>query len=262
MDARTLNPAQARRKFREGLVTPTSGWSAGYTQANLIALPRELAFDFLLFAQRNPKPCPVLEVLEPGAVRGGIFAADDADVRTDAPAYRVFSNGELVDEIPDAREVWRDDLVAFLLGCSFSFEHPLMDNGIPVRHISAGRNVPMYKTNIACRPAGSLSGNLVVSLRMIPAEQVSDAVRISSRYPAVHGAPVYIGDPAALGISDLQNPDFGDPPVTEDGDVPVFWACGVTPQAMVMQSRPELAITHAPGHMLITDQQDRSYQVP
>lgn len=262
MDTRSLSPAQARRRFREGLVTPTSGWSAGYTQANLLALPRELAFDFLLFAQRNPKSCPVLEVLEPGQVRGGIFAGDEADVRTDAPAYRVFKNGELVDEVPDASEAWRDDLVAFLIGCSFSFEHPLLDNGVPVRHIPAGRNVPMYNTTIACRPAGSLSGNLVVSLRMIPAAKVPDAVRISSRFPAVHGAPVHIGDPEALGITDLDAPDFGDRPVSEQGDIPVFWACGVTPQAMVMQSRPELAITHAPGHMLITDQEDRRYQVP
>ncbi|MDU0479335.1 putative hydro-lyase [Staphylococcus chromogenes] len=264
MNPSELSSAQARQKFREGLVTQTSGWSAGFAQANLIALPRDLAFDFLLFAQRNPKPCPVLEVLGPGETFGGIFGAShgEADIRTDLPKYRVFRDGELVAEPADAREFWRDDLVSFLLGCSFTFEHPLVAAGIPVRHIDAGQNVPMYRTNIECRPAGSLKGNMVVSLRMIPASLVADAVRISSRYPAVHGAPVYIGDPGQLGIRDLDAPDFGDAPVSENGDVPVFWACGVTPQAMVMDSRPELAITHAPGHMAITDALDRQYQIP
>lgn len=255
----TLDPRQARDRFRSGTVAPTSGWSAGWTQANIIALPRVDAFDFLLFAQRNPKPCPVLDVLDAGEVSGPLL---DGDIRTDLPAYRIYRDGVLDEEVADARAAWREDLVTFLLGCSFTFEHPLLEAGVPVRHIEAGRNVPMYRTSRRCRPAGRFAGPLVVSLRCVPAAQVADAVRITSRYPAVHGAPVHVGDPAALGIADLARPDFGDPPVMAPGDVPVFWACGVTPQAVVMESRPSLAITHAPGHMLITDARDADFQVP
>ena len=261
IDPAGLAPREARRLFAGGLVAPTSGWCQGFTQANLIAVPRDLAFDMLLFAQRNPKPCPVLDVLEPGRFGGGILG-EGADVRTDAPLYRVYRDGELVEEVADARSVWREDLVAFLIGCSFTFEHPMAAAGVPVRHQEAGRNVPMYRTTTRCRDAGRLSGPLVVSMRAVPADRVADAVRVSSRYPAVHGAPVHVGDPAGLGIVDLDRPDFGDPPVVEDGDVPVFWACGVTPQAMVMESRPGLAITHAPGHMLVTDARDSDYAVP
>lgn len=265
-----LTPAEARAFFRGGPSVPTSGWCTGYAQANLIALPREQAFDFLLFAQRNPKPCPVLEVLEPGQFRAGILGGGtrltepdpETDVRTDAPGYRIWRGGELASETPDARECWTDDMVAFLIGCSFTFEYPLLAGGVPVRHVDAGRNVPMYRTNHECRPAGEFRGELVVSMRAIPAAQVANAVRISSRFPSVHGAPVHVGDPAALGIADLDRPDFGDPPVIHDGDVPVFWACGVTPQAMVMASAPPLAITHSPGMMLITDAPDSDYQVP
>ena len=264
-----LTPAEARAFFRAGPSVPTSGWCTGFAQVNLIALPREQAFDFLLFAQRNPKPCPVLEVLEPGQFRAGILGggthgeADPlTDVRTDGPGYRIWRDGELVAETPDAREFWSEDMVAFLIGCSFTFEHPLLAAGVPVRHIDSGRNVPMYRTNRACRPAGGFRGELVVSMRSIPADQVAHAVRISSRFPSVHGAPVHVGEPAALGIADLTQPDFGDPPVIHNGDVPVFWACGVTPQAMVMASAPPLAISHSPGMMLITDAPDSDYQVP
>lgn len=252
-------PAQARAAFRDGLVTPTSGWAAGYAQANLVCLPRDLAYDFLLFAQRNPKPCPILDVLDAGETSGAIL---DGDVRTDLPLYRVYRRGELVAEVPDVREHWRDDLVSFLVGCSFTFEHPLLEAGVPVRHVELGRNVPMYATNVETRPAGSLHGPLVVSMRPIPAARVADAVRITSRYPSVHGAPVHVGDPAALGIADLDVPDFGDAVPVRAGEVPVFWACGVTPQAAVMASRPEFAIAHAPGHMLVTDARDTAFQVP
>lgn len=254
-----LTPAAARRRFREGLSVPTSGWCAGYTQANLITLPKADAYDFLLFAQRNPKPCPVLDVLDAGEVAGELL---DGDIRTDIGRYRVYRNGTLTDEVSDVRDFWRDDLVSFLLGCSFTFEHPLSQAGIPLRHVECGRNVPMYLTGRRCRPAGRFEGPLVVSMRPIPADRVSDAVRISSRYPSVHGAPVHVGDPARLGVANVDRADFGDDPVFKPGDVPVFWACGVTPQAMVMESRPELAITHAPGYMLITDALDAGYQVP
>lgn len=258
-ERRDLPPAHARALFRDGLRTPTAGWSAGWTQANLLVLPRPLAFDFLLFAQRNPVPCPVLDVLEPGAVSGPLL---DGDVRTDLPAYRVYVDGELVEETTDVTGWWRDDLVSFLVGCSFTFETALIEAGVPVRHVEQERNVPMYVTDRRCRPAGSISGPMVVSMRPVPAAQVAEAVQISGRYPAVHGAPVHVGDPTALGITDLAAPDFGDPVELQPGDVPVFWGCGVTPQAAVMESRPELAIAHAPGHMLITDARDSAYLVP
>ncbi|MDO9377895.1 MAG: putative hydro-lyase [Nocardioidaceae bacterium] len=258
-DPRTTSPAEARALFRDGLVTPTAGWSAGYAQANLVALPRDVALDFLLFAQRNPKPCPVLDVLDAGEVSGPIL---DGDVRTDVPAYRVFVDGELVEETSDVRGWWRDDLVSFLIGCSFTFEDALLAAGVPVRHVEQGVNVPMYRTTTRCRPAGSMSGPLVVSMRPVSAGQVADAVRVTSRYPAVHGAPVHVGDPRALGITDLDSPDYGDRVEVRPGEVPVFWACGVTPQAAVVESRPSLAIAHAPGHMLITDARDSAYLVP
>ena len=258
-DPAGLTPRAARILFRAGLSVPTTGWCAGYAQANLLTIPREHAFDFLLFAQRNPKSCPILDVLEPGQVSGALL---DGDIRTDVPRYRIFRDGVLAAEVDDATDYWSDDLVSFLIGCSFTFEHPLMDAGVPVRHIDAGRNVPMYVTTTRCRSAGRLSGPQVVSMRGIPAHQVADAVRITSRFPAVHGAPVHVGDPAAIGIADLMKPDYGDVPVLEPGDLPVFWACGVTPQAMVMETRPVLAITHSPGYMLVTDARDADYQVP
>ena len=252
-------PAEARRMFREGLVTQTSGWSRGWTQANLLALPRDLAFDFLLFAQRNPRPCPILDVLDAGATSGPLL---DGDIRTDVPAYRVYVDGELVEETSDATPWWREDLVSFLIGCSFTFEAALQEAGVPVRHIESGVNVPMFRTERRCRPAGRISGPLVVTMRPVPAAQVADAVRVTARYPSVHGAPVHVGDPRALGIEDLSRPDYGDPVEVRPGEVPVFWACGVTPQAAVVESRPELAIAHAPGHMLVTDARDSDYLVP
>ena len=259
-DPAGISPAQARSRFRAGLRVPTAGWSAGHAQANLIAVPRDYAFELLLFAQRNPKACPVLDVLEPGNRSGPLLP--DGDIRTDLPAYRVYVDGELVAEPSDVLEFWTDDLVAFAIGCSFTFEAALQDSGVPVRHIEQGRNVPMYRTNRMCRPAGRMSGPLVVSMRPVAPEQVADAVRITSRYPSVHGAPVHVGDPAALGIADLAAPDFGDPVDIQPAEIPVFWACGVTPQAAVMQTRPPLAIGHAPGHMLITDLRDAELVVP
>lgn len=258
-DPASLTPAAARALFRDGLVTPTSGWCDGATQANLLALPRDLAYDFLLFAQRNPKPCPILDVLDAGEVGGPLL---DGDVRTDLPSYRVFVDGDLVAEPTDVRDHWREDLVAFLIGCSFTFEAALLEAGVPVRHREQGVNVPMYRTSRECRPAGRLAGPLVVSMRPVPASQVADAVRVTARYPAVHGAPVHVGDPAELGIADLATPDYGDPVEVRAGEVPVFWACGVTPQAVVARSRPPLAITHGPGHMLVTDGRDSDAMVP
>ncbi|MDO5059484.1 MAG: putative hydro-lyase [Neisseria sp.] len=251
----------ARLQYRNGLIEPTAGVAAGFTQANMIALPKDWAYDFLLFAQRNPKPCPVLDVTEAG--RFDTVLAAGADVRTDIPLYRVWRNGVLAETVADAREAYAEcpDMVTFLIGCSFTFETPLREAGIDVRHISLGTNVPMYQTNIACRPAGRLRGNMVVSMRPIPAHQVAQAVSISARFPAVHGAPVHIGNPEAIGIADLAKPDFGDAVPVNEGEIPVFWACGVTPQAAVMASGVPFAVTHAPGHMFICDVPDSSYHV-
>lgn len=253
-----LSPAEARARFRAGEVRPTSGLCAGYAQANLFIVPRIHAFDLLLFAQRNPKPMPLLGVLDAGEVTSSLLVG--GDIRTDLPKYVVYEDGVPVAEPTDIREHWRDDLVTFLIGCSFTFEAALAAGGVPLAHQEQGVNVPMYRTSVRCASAGKLAGPLVVSMRPVPAAQVADAVRITARYPAVHGAPVHVGAPGEIGIADLARPDFGDPVVIPDGHLPVFWACGVTPQAAVMESRPSLAIGHAPGHMLITDARDVDYQ--
>lgn len=255
-----MTPQQARLAARQGPARPTSGQAPGFTQCNMISLPRDWAWDFLLFAQRNPKPCPVLDVTDPGSHR--TVMAPDADLRTDIPLYRIWRDGVLTEEVTDATAHWAEhpDLVTFLIGCSFTFEGALMAAGIPVAHVDQGCNVPMFLTDRDCRPAGRMSGRLVVSMRPIPADRVAEAAMISGRTPAVHGAPVHVGAPEALGITDLQRPDFGDPVPVGPGQVAVFWACGVTPQAAVMASRPPFAITHAPGHMFVTDVPETRWQ--
>jgi len=255
------SPAEIRSLIRRNELTrPTAGMAKGFTQANLAILKKELAFDFLLFCQRNPKPCPVLDVTEPGSPIPQLIAPG-ADIRTDIPKYRIYRHGELVEEVTDILNYWEDDMVAFLIGCSFTFEHPLMNNGIPVRHIEENCNVAMYKTNIPCIKAGRFEGPVVVSMRPIPEKDVVRAVQVTSRFPSVHGAPIHIGNPAHIGIKNINKPDFGDAVTIKDGEVPVFWACGVTPQAAAMQVKPELMITHAPGHMLITDVRDEQFGV-
>ncbi|MDF2966322.1 MAG: putative hydro-lyase [Nocardioidaceae bacterium] len=249
-----LAPAEARARFRSGERVPTSGWADGFAQANLVSVPREAAYDLLLFCQRNPKPCPLLDVTEPGSWTTPL--APGADLRLDLPGYRVWQDGRLVDEPTDVRGWWADDLVTFLLGCSFTFETALLEAGVPVRHLEQGRNVPMYRTVRECRPAGRLSGPLVVSMRPVPSELVPTAVQVTALVPAVHGAPVHVGNPASLGIDDLDTPDYGDPVEVRPGEVPVFWACGVTPQAVIEQARLPFAVTHAPGHMFVTDLAD------
>ena len=238
------------------LLGHTSGLAREYVQANLAILPADLAGDFLRFCQRNPKPCPLLGVSEPGQ-----FLLDelgeDLDIRTDVPRYRVWQNGELVDEPTDLRALWRDDLVTFALGCSFSFEHGLLAAGIPLRHVDQGRNVAMYRTAIATRPAGPFHGPMVVSMRPMKAADAIRAVQITARVPEVHGAPVHLGDPALIGIRDLGRPDYGDAVAIAPDELPVFWACGVTPQAAIAAARPAFCITHAPGHMLVTDRLNR-----
>jgi uncharacterized protein YcsI (UPF0317 family) len=226
----------------------------------MIILPKDWAYDFLLYATRNPKPCPILDVTEMGDPEPKLIAPG-ADVRTDLPKYRIWKNGKLVGEPSDIKSEWRDDLVAFMIGCSFSFESALLDAGIGIRHIEENVNVPMYLTNVPCKPAGRFSGNTVMSMRPVPHSQVVKAVTCTARFPSVHGAPMHIGDPSAIGIKDISRPDFGDAVTIKNGEIPVFWACGVTPQAAVMQSKPPFAITHAPGHMFIADRRDSDYAV-
>ncbi len=238
-----------------GWTRQTSGLALGYAQANLVILPQEWAWDFLLFCQRNPKPCPLLDVTEPGVPHPRRIAAD-ADLRTDLPKYRVWKNGELVDEPTDIGDLWQPDFVSFLIGCSFTFESALLQAEVPVRHVELGRNVPMYRTSIPCVPAGRFHGPLVVSMRPLRPADAIRAVQITSRFPSVHGAPVHFGLPDQIGIHHLDQPDFGESvPIAAD-ELPVFWACGVTPQAAIMAAKPPLVITHSPGCMFVSDLRD------
>lgn len=240
---------------RQELQSPTSGLASGYVQANLVMLPSEWAFDFLLFCQRNPKPCPLLEVLEAGQFAPRRSAAD-ADLRTDLPKYCIYESGILKSVVPNVKDRFQDDFVSFLIGCSFTFEAAILEQGVPVRHIEENRNVPMYRTNRLCKSAGRFSGPLVVSMRPMTPRQAIQAVEICTDYPLAHGAPVHWGDPASLGIANLKEPDYGDAVTLQPGEIPVFWACGVTPQAALQDAKPTLAITHAPGHMFLTDLRD------
>lgn len=245
--------AEVRRKIRSGAYDgQTAGLAPGHVQGNLIILPAEWANDFLRFCQANPKPCPLLAVSEAGDPRLPTLGAD-IDIRTDVPRYRVYRDGALVDRPTDIAALWRDDLVSFLIGCSFSFEEALLADGVPVKHIALGRNVPMYRTNIPCISAGRFSGPMVVSMRPLRPSDAIRAIQITTRFPTVHGAPVHFGDPEMIGIEDVTRPDYGEAVPIEDGEVPVFWACGVTPQAALLQARPPLAIGHEPGCMLVTD---------
>lgn len=250
---RGLRADEVRALIRRGeLDAPTAGMADGFVQANLAILPKEFAADFLDFCKANPKPCPVLGVSEPGdpslpAVAEGL------DIRTDVCGYKIFKDGRCVERVSDLAAVWWDDLVTFALGCSFSFEHALVDAGLPVRHIDCGCNVPMYKTGIATVPRGRFSGPLVVSMRPFKPADAIRAICLSDRMPLAHGAPVHFGDPAAIGIRDLARPEYGDAVPVAPGEVPVFWACGVTPQAVLENAKLPFAIAHDPGHMLITD---------
>ncbi len=258
MDYSNTAPSEVRSLIRSGEITEqTSGMCGGYTQANLCILPKDLAYDFLLFCMRNPKPCPILEVGDAGSPAIKKMATN-ADVRTDFPKYRIWKNGVLEKEVCDISEYWRDDFVYFLIGCSFSFEAELLDAGIPVRHIEEGKNVPMFNTNIKLESAGIFGGNMVVSMRPIPHDMVVKAVNVTAAMPRVHGAPIQIGSPEQIGIENILLPDYGDSVTIKDNELPVFWPCGVTPQNAVMNSKPPIAITHAPGHMFITDVKNSS----
>jgi uncharacterized protein YcsI (UPF0317 family) len=252
-----VTPGELRLACRGGAWRrPTAGVCDGFVQANLMVVPAEAAFDFLLFCQRNPRPCPIIEVVEAGRVEPS--CAPGADLRTDLPGYRVYRDGRLAEERTDVSALWRADLVSFLIGCSFSFEEALAQAGVPLRHVEACSNVPMYRTSVATAPAGRFQGPLVVSMRPIPARLVPLAVQVTGRFERVHGAPVHVGEPAALGIADLSRPDWGDPVEIRPGELPVFWACGVTPQAAALASKLPFCITHAPGHMFVTDHPNAS----
>lgn len=246
-------PAQARALIRAGAHTGhTVGLAERHVQGNVVILPRALADDFLRYCQRNPKPCPVLAVSEPGDPALPTLG-EGIDIRHDVPRYRVWRHGELVAQPTDIADLWRDDLVTFVIGCSFSFEQALRDEGIALRHVELGRNVAMFRTTVATVPAGPFAGPLVVTMRPLAPADAIRAVQVTSRFPGVHGAPVHLGDPRQIGIADLMRPDYGDAVEALPGEIPVFWACGVTPQAALQQARPEFCITHAPGAMLITD---------
>ena len=248
-----ISPLELRRKIRSGeFNTNTSGYARGFVQGNLCILPADYATEFLQFCQANPKPCPLIGMASPGDFRIPKLG-EDLDIRTDIPRYRIFNEGELVKEVDDITDVWRDDLVSFVLGCSFSFEEALIDDGLEIRNVSEGVNVPMYRTNIDCVSAGRFASKMVVSMRpMIPAHAIR-AIQICTRFPSVHGAPVHFGDPSDIGIRDINHPEFGDAVTIQAGEVPVFWACGVTPQVAVEQARPPFCITHSPGCMLVSD---------
>ncbi len=252
-DLKPASASQVRAAIRRGSYDGhTAGLAAGKLQCNLAILPQAYALDFLRFCQRNPKPCPIVGVGDTGDAHLPTLG-HDIDIRSDVSRYRIFRDGVLTDEVTDISDVWAEDLVTVALGCSFTFENALLRNDIPVRHIETGRNVPMYRTRIDLTPAGRFSGQMVVTMRPIPEGQVAQATAISSAFPQAHGSPIAVGDPAQIGIADLSKPDWGDAVEVRAGEVPVYWACGVTPQNVLLDANLPLCITHSPGHMLISD---------
>ncbi len=252
MNVKTMHPKQMRELIRKGAFDqPTSGVSLGYAQANLVMIPKAYAYDFLLFTQRNPKPCPVLAVSDPGA--SSVAIGEDADLYTDLGKYRIYREGVLSEEREDVSDFKDKGLVAFLLGCSFSFESELLAAGISIRHINEQKNVAMYDTNLPLKGSGVFEGNTVVSMRPIKGSEVAKAVEITSRLSKVHGSPIHVGCPEAIGIQRIEEPDYGDFVPIQADEVPVFWACGVTPQNALRKSKIPFAITHAPGFMFISD---------
>ena len=261
LEMRDLTLAETRSRIRSGeYYGPTGGLARGHVQTNLVILPEDYAFDFLKFCVRNPKSCPVLEVTDVGSPVP-VSMAPEADLRTDVPKYRVYEGGKLTDEPADIRSYWREDLVSFLIGCSFTFERALLDAGLYLAHLNQGKNVPMYVTGRECVASGPFAGPMVVSMRPYRPEEIPLAVAVSGRYPTMHGAPVHVGAPEALGIRDLGEPEFGDPIEVAEDQIPVFWGCGVTPQAVAATARAPLMITHSPGHMFITDRLDGEFEV-
>ena len=257
----TASGEELRQAVREGALRgPTAGLARGFVQTNVVILPQQAADEFEQFCRLNPRPCPLVARTAPGdpCPRD---AAPRGDLRTDVPGYRVFRQGRLeADEPADIRGLWRDDLVGFLLGCSFTFENALLAEGLEVRHLTQGRNVPMYRTNVECQRAGRFAGPLVVSMRPFSPEQLPLVREVTGRYPRMHGAPIHVGDPSALGVVDISRPDFGEAVDVAPGETPVFWACGVTPQLALAESGLDLVITHSPGRMFVTDLSDEDFR--
>ncbi len=256
-----ISPAELRQKIRNGAHKGnTSGLCAGYVQCNLVILPADWAEDFLAFCEANPKPCPLIAVSQPGEFSLTKLGAD-IDIRSDIPSYRVFENGQLRNEVNDISDLWRDDLVAFLLGCSFSFEEALIAEGLDVRNVTEAVNVPMYRTNIDCTAVGQFAGQMVVSMRPFAPPEALRAAEISGRFPSVHGEPVHYANPEHIGITDVDQPDYGDSVTIKEGEHPLFWACGVTPQVALENAKPPFCITHSPGSMLVTDMKNSDLAV-
>jgi uncharacterized protein YcsI (UPF0317 family) len=252
------DPREVRLAIRSGRYRGnTAGLAPGRVQGNVCILPKEYAEEFRLFCERNPKPCPLLAMSEPGNPMLPTLG-HDVDIRTDVSGYRVFRDGALTAEVADVRDLWRPDLVTFILGCSFSFEQALMEDGLRLRYVDEGKNVPMFRTSVDTVPAGRVRGKLVVSMRPFKPAEAIRAIEITARYPRVHGSPVHIGRPDLIGISDLNQPWAGDASTVREDELPVFWACGITPQSVVLDAKPSFCITHAPGHMLVTDLENAS----
>ena len=256
MNLQQATPQEIRKLIREGKLTDhTSGMAKGYVQANVVILPSSYAYDFLKFCFRNPKTCPLLDVSEIGSPSFPYYGKE-ADIRTEVPKYRIYEHGELIRETDNITDLYTEDMVSFLIGCSFTFEHALLEAGVPVRHIEEAHNVPMYRTNIPAEPSGQFKGNITVSMRPMTIAQAIQATEITSHFKNVHGTPIHIGSPKELGISNINEPDYGEPVTIKDGEVPVFWGCGVTPQSVALDTKPDIMITHSPGHMFITDIKD------
>jgi len=258
---RNNNPKVIRNEIRQGKwKKTTAGLCSDYVQANLVILPKEIATDFIVFCYRNPKPCPIIDITKVGSSVPKL-AAPDSDLRFDIPRYNIYREGNLIEETDDIKKYWQDDFVSFLIGCSFTFEQALINDNIPMRHIEDKKIVPMYITNIPCISSSFFHGPMVVSMRPIFYNKVVRSVQITTNYPSVHGAPMHIGNPELIGIKDINKPDFGEAVRIERGEIPVFWACGVTPQVVAMESKPKIMITHAPGYMFITDLKNNSFSI-
>ena len=254
-----MDASKIRERIRNGQHQgTTSGIAGDKVQANLVVLPRKYAFDFLLFAMRNKKAVPILEVLEDGRYES--VHAKGSDIRTDVPKYNIYRYGDLIETVDEVKSYWQDDFVTFLIGCSFTFEQAIMDSGIDIKHIREGRNVAMYKTDIPAEPAGQFHGRAVVSMRPFKKEDVGDVIAITEQFPDMHGGPVHVGNPGEIGIANMEDPDYGDPIEIAEDEVPVFWACGVTPQNVALNAKPDIMITHLPGHMFITDINNEEYK--
>jgi len=253
-----VDSKELRTLIRNGeFDTPTSGVAEDKVQANVVILPEEYAFEFLLFAMRNKKSVPIVEVLENGRYESKY--APDSDIRSDVPRYNIYKNGELTDTVTDISGYWEDDFVTFLIGCSFTFEQAILDEGIPIKHIDLGKNVAMYRTNIPNNESGIFKGEMVVSMRPFTHDKTDKVSEITSQYENMHGGPVHYGDPSEIGIQNIMDPDYGEAVNIEEGETPVFWGCGVTPQNVALQAEPSIMITHSPGHMFVTDINNQSY---